>query len=149
MFDVLLYKKGFAYMFERYSKRYGKANGRRLDHSIHEKISRDLHYLNMACAWYPRKADCIHKTLLGYKILTSRYGLELEMVVGIRKFPFAAHAWIRYGGKSLINEEEDEIYKVVLSSNQYKGERNEMVYGLHYEQPSGVHQAEYSTNQSQ
>ncbi|OUM89051.1 MAG: hypothetical protein BAA01_13435 [Bacillus thermozeamaize] len=127
LFDIFLNKKGFSYMFELYSRKYGKAGNRHLDESIIGNVMRDLHFLNVVCAWYLRKADCIHKTLLGYKLLSSRYRLALEMVVGIRKFPFSAHAWIRYEGKSLINEEDDKLYKIVLSSNQYKGERNEMV----------------------
>lgn len=85
------------------------------------KVIRDLYYLELVCAWYPRKADCIHKTLIGYKILSEKYKLKLEMVVGLNKFPFEAHAWLRYQGKSLIDEDDDINYKVFLSSNKFVG----------------------------
>lgn len=134
-FDVMLHKKGFNYMFEKYAKKYARSNGGLINESNISDIARDIHFLNLVCAWYPRKADCIHKTLLGYKKIGLHHDVHVEMVVGVVKFPFQAHAWIRYQGESLINQEDDEVYKVVLSSNQYIGVKaSEMVDSLNSRQ---------------
>lgn len=113
--------KGFNNVFMRYSREYYVMHDFCITNENSKGIIRDLYYLELVCAWYPGKADCIHKTLIGYKILGQKYNVNLEMVVGLRKKPFEAHAWLRHKGISLIDEDDDANYKVVLSSKKYIG----------------------------
>lgn len=119
LFDLALHVRGFNKIFSEYSVKYYVEKGYDISSIDSNEMIKDLYLLDLVCAWYPRKADCIHKTLIGYRMFGKKFNIPLEMVVGIRKFPFEAHTWLRIHGQSLINEEDDEIYKVVLSSNTY------------------------------
>jgi hypothetical protein len=46
----------------------------------------------------PFKARCLHQCLALSWILRRR-GIAVEVVMGVRKFPFAAHVWLECGGE--------------------------------------------------
>jgi Transglutaminase-like superfamily len=124
VFDLELTIKGFTKTFRRYSKTYKNTKLVHLDESNHKEIFKDIEQLfstlDVVCTWYPKKADCIHKTFLGYKIIRKRYSIPVEMVVGVRKFPFEAHAWLQCYGKNFFNDsQETDKYKVILQSNNF------------------------------
>ncbi|EJR04052.1 MULTISPECIES: lasso peptide biosynthesis B2 protein [Bacillus] len=119
-FDLGLSKRGFTETFKRYSKKYySQETSYQISESSVVEIEEFFTLLNIVCAWYPRKADCIHKTLIGYRILHSRYSIPVEMVIGVRKFPFQAHAWLMLNNQDLLMDEESNEYKVILSSYKY------------------------------
>ncbi|WP_239645248.1 lasso peptide biosynthesis B2 protein [Paenibacillus polymyxa] len=124
-FDLKLRRKGFNKIFIEYSKKYSFYKEINLKEAeLKDKIDRinlEFDILDIVCAWYPRKADCIHKTFLGYRRLRKKYGIEVDMVVGVRKFPLEAHAWlIRKNHNILDSEFETNKYKIVLSSLEYR-----------------------------
>jgi len=61
--------------------------------------------INQACIWYPKKAKCLHRSVVTVCLLRS-YGVPAEMVLGARKLPFNAHAWVEVDGRP-VNERTD------------------------------------------
>lgn len=126
MFDFKLHKIGFTNIFDQYSKKNFLEKSKNINIVDYEKFSERINFefdmLDMVCTWYPRKADCIHKTFLGYKILRKKYHIQVDMVVGIRKFPFEAHAWLIEEDRNFFgDEEETNKYKIILNSNDFMG----------------------------
>ncbi|WP_283751093.1 lasso peptide biosynthesis B2 protein [Bacillus cereus] len=122
--DVQLSYMGFSKTFEWYTKKFFLTKKVTYDKESFEKTVNEINelfdVLDIICAWYPRKSDCIHKTLLGYKIIRRKYGVPVDMVVGIRKFPFEAHAWLQYKNQNFF-EEETNKYRIILRSNDLRG----------------------------
>lgn len=121
-FDIELYRNGFSNTFRKYTLKYSEikewVNDERILKKIIGEINQEFSTLDVVCAWYPRKADCIHKTLLGYRIIRKKYKLPVDMVVGIRKFPFEAHAWLKIFNYNFFDEDEKiSRYKIILRSN--------------------------------
>lgn len=121
LFDMELRRKGFSEVFEYYSiKYYNDSEPFDVSEETRKEIVDIFTMLDYASAWYPKKADCIHKTLLGYKILRTKFLLPADMVVGVCKFPFSAHAWLKIGDSDIFNEgDEVNRYKIILRSNIY------------------------------
>ncbi|PFN00491.1 hypothetical protein COK38_17965 [Bacillus cereus] len=120
IFDIGLSKRGFSETFKKYSvKYYSKKPVEHITENTITEIEELFYLLNIVCAWYPKKADCIHKTLIGYRILQSKYSIPVEMVIGVKKFPFQAHAWLMLDKQDLLLDEGSSEYKVVLSSEKY------------------------------
>ena len=51
------------------------------------------HALNVACAFYPKRALCLQRSSVLVKMLRRR-GVPAHMVIGAQKLPFRAHAWV-------------------------------------------------------
>jgi len=58
--------------------------------------------VNLACAWYPKHALCLQRSVVTACLLRS-YGVPAQMVFGAQKVPFKAHAWVEVNGRA-INE---------------------------------------------
>jgi hypothetical protein len=75
---------------------------------IAEKIARPnvtdrvCEALNYACAWYPKRALCLQRSVVTACLLRS-YGIPAQIVLGAQKIPFKAHAWVEVDGRA-INE---------------------------------------------
>lgn len=126
--DMELFLRGFNKTFLRYSKKYEVVKNYYDQEEEMKEIFPDIENLfsklDVVCTWYPRKADCIHKTFLGYRIMRSRFYIPVDMNVGVRKFPFEAHAWITcYGQNFFDDEEETSKYNIILTSLK-EGERH-------------------------
>lgn len=120
-FDIELSMKGFNKMFNNYALKYSTIQRTDWTDSLVLKyfaeIEEIFEILDIICTWYPRKADCVHKTLLGYRIIRGKYSIPVDMVVGLRKFPFQAHAWLIFDNSSFFgNEEDTSSYKIILNS---------------------------------
>lgn len=123
--DYLLLTKGFNKTFQIFSTKYFSSKTAIVDEISSKKAEEILHLfstLDIVCAWYPRKADCIHKTLIGYQLIRQIYELPVEMVVGIRKFPFEAHAWLIHNGMDLFETEATSQYKIIYYSSKFTTE---------------------------
>lgn len=68
--------------------------------------------VNHACAWYPKRALCLQRSVVTACLLRSN-GVPAQMVLGAQKLPFKAHAWVEVNG-NVINERRDvrSIYGV-------------------------------------
>ncbi len=118
IFDIRLHRVGFNELFYKYSQSYPVELESPISGYDSRKIDEDFRMLDIVCTWYPRKADCIHKTFLGYMILRRKYNIKVNMVVGVRKFPFEAHAWLKKDSYDFFQEDTDK-YKVILNSLDY------------------------------
>ncbi len=61
--------------------------------------------VNHACAWYPKRALCLQRSVVTTCLLRS-CGVPAQMVLGAQKLPFKAHAWVEVNGR-VINERTD------------------------------------------
>jgi hypothetical protein len=67
--------------------------------------SRVCEAVNYACAWYPKHALCLQRSVVTTCLLRS-CGVRAQMVVGAQKLPFKAHAWVEVDGQA-INERKN------------------------------------------
>ncbi|MGH9204874.1 MAG: lasso peptide biosynthesis B2 protein, partial [Vicinamibacterales bacterium] len=54
--------------------------------------------VNRAAVWYPRVQLCVPRSVVATWLLRRR-GLPAVFVIGIRKIPFYAHAWVEVDGR--------------------------------------------------
>jgi hypothetical protein len=58
-----------------------------------------------AAAGHILNPECKERALVAWQILRGRYGLPARLVVGIKTYPFQAHAWVESEGCCLTDEE--------------------------------------------
>ena len=61
--------------------------------------------VNRACAWYPKRALCLQRSVVTTCLLRS-CGIAAHMVLGTQSLPFKAHAWVEVENRP-INERTD------------------------------------------
>lgn len=67
--------------------------------SIDELVMRSYRAVVAATAvYYRRRKDCLPRALAIYHFLRAR-GAPVEFRLGVKKFPFSAHAWVEYRGQ--------------------------------------------------
>ncbi|MFN3326169.1 MAG: lasso peptide biosynthesis B2 protein [Bryobacteraceae bacterium] len=54
--------------------------------------------LEFACTWYPRETRCLHRSAALTCLLRCE-GVPAFLVIGIRRHPFRAHAWVEVGDR--------------------------------------------------
>ena len=97
--NYLLKKHGMK-TIQHYNKKYATKNNKsRLNN---KKTFQIIHLIDKVCFLFWGDAECLHRSLIGYKLLR-RMGVEVELVVGVKKFPFGSHAWIEYDNE-IIND---------------------------------------------
>lgn len=52
--------------------------------------------------------DCLPRSLALFRFLRST-GLPAEHCIGVRRFPFAAHAWVEYHGRSVLDDSSTQV----------------------------------------
>lgn len=66
-----------------------------------------------AASWYPRQSMCLQRSAITTCLLRQS-GTAAEMVIGCRKIPFGAHAWVEVGGEVANDKRQvQEFYKVL------------------------------------
>jgi prolyl oligopeptidase len=70
-----------------------------------DSIDRVCKAVNYACVWYPKQALCLQRSFVTTYLLR-KSGLQAQMVLGARKLPFKAHAWVEVNGRA-VNERSD------------------------------------------
>lgn len=53
--------------------------------------------VNMACIWYWKEALCLQRSAATAYLL-KRSGVSAQMVIGVQRMPFKAHAWVEVDG---------------------------------------------------
>lgn len=84
-------------------------------------ILRYFKIIDKVCLIYMGDAKCLHRSILQYRYLRNKFGLPVKIVVGVKKFPFAAHAWIRWmtnNQEVYENSEGVAGYKVIFDSER-------------------------------
>lgn len=66
-----------------------------------------------AASWYPRQSMCLQRSAITTCLLRQN-GIAADMVIGCRKIPFGAHAWVEVGGEVANDKKQvQEFYKVL------------------------------------
>lgn len=119
--DLGLQIVGFERLFRKHVKRYSlpSANVQKLKitDQVAEEINKLLMTIDYVCTVYPRSAQCMHRSFLGYQYLRKKFHLPVELVVGVRKMPFTAHAWLMLNGNNM-NEDTQytDQFQIILST---------------------------------
>lgn len=69
--------------------------------------------IDMAGIWYWKQALCLQQSA-ATTCLLRRYGVAAQMVIGARRMPFKAHAWVEVNGRA-VNDKPytPELYGVL------------------------------------
>jgi transglutaminase superfamily protein len=69
--------------------------------------------VDLAAIWYPKEVLCLQRSAAAACLL-KRYGHSAQLVIGARRSPFKAHAWVELGGQ-VVNDKPyvPEIYAVL------------------------------------
>ena len=70
--------------------------------------------------YYRRRLDCLPRSLAIY-ILLRRQGVPATLRIGVKRFPFAAHAWVECLGEVIDDSTDDwrhELYVPILSAGE-------------------------------
>ena len=69
--------------------------------------------VNKAGSWYPRQSMCLQRSAVTTCLLRQS-GVAAEVVIGCRKIPFGAHAWVEVAGEIANDKRQvQEFYKVL------------------------------------
>lgn len=69
--------------------------------------------VNKAASWYPRQSVCLQRSAVTTCLLRQS-GVDAELVIGCRKIPFGAHAWVEVAGEITNDKKQvQEFYKVL------------------------------------
>lgn len=120
IFDIELRLIGFEKVFPKYVKRHTL---KKLEDLTPEKIPQIEKWgqmIDKACASYPLEAQCLHRSFLGYRFFRRKFHIPVELVVGVRKFPFGAHAWLVLQGQNF-NEDPEYTSNFVVILNSAEG----------------------------
>ena len=67
-----------------------------------------------AASWYPRQSMCLQRSAITTCLLRQT-GIAAEMVIGCRKIPFGAHAWVEVSGEVANDKRQVQKFYKVLS----------------------------------
>lgn len=67
-----------------------------------------------AASWYPRQSVCLQRSAVATCLLRQS-GIEAELVIGCRRIPFGAHAWVEIGGEVANDKKQVQDFYKVLS----------------------------------
>lgn len=80
------------------------------DHLInvdHEQVQASTYAVSLAAAFVPARVLCLERSLVLYHKL-KRKGMPAVLRLGVRAYPFGAHAWVELKG-SPVNETLDRL----------------------------------------
>jgi hypothetical protein len=84
--DILLRLNGFTKMFDLYVKRYGMLgtdNTFEDNMDLRIQVGKLLVLIQLVSTFYPFGAKCIHRSLLGYRIVREKYKVPINIVVAL------------------------------------------------------------------
>jgi hypothetical protein len=69
--------------------------------------------VDTACIWYWKEVFCLQRSAASACLLR-RYGVPAQMMIGVQKLPFRAHAWVEVEGQ-IVNDKPymRELYVVL------------------------------------
>jgi hypothetical protein len=92
-FDLYLAREDFPSLREavrRHPVRHRRSGWRSFDDICHA--------VDMACIWYWKEAQCLHRSAATTCVLKD-CGVPAQMVIGAQPMPFRAHAWVEVDGR--------------------------------------------------
>lgn len=72
-----------------------------------------LDAVDKATTWYPKQAMCLQRSSVTTCLLRLR-GVPAQMVIGCRKIPFKAHAWVELEGQVVNDKRQVQEYYSVM-----------------------------------
>jgi transglutaminase superfamily protein len=69
--------------------------------------------VNLACIWYPKPARCLPRSAVATCLLRDE-GIAAQMVIGVQKLPFKAHAWVEVDGRVVNDRPEVQTGYMVM-----------------------------------
>lgn len=69
--------------------------------------------VDRAAAWYIKRSWCLNRSVVA-TILLRLFGVPGQLVLGVRKLPFMAHAWVELEGRVLNDNPRVQIRYTVL-----------------------------------
>ncbi|MDU5723941.1 MAG: lasso peptide biosynthesis B2 protein [Clostridium butyricum] len=130
--DIQLRVRKFKSVINSYCKKYSNVDTKFYDDLTEDqliKLKEDIYNFFIAIQYaselYPFNAKCLHRTLITYKFLKKTYKMPVKFMVGVKKFPFDSHAWLKwneeYGEGNILDLEEDtNKYEVIIDSSKYE-----------------------------
>lgn len=67
-----------------------------------------------AASWYPRQSVCLQRSAVTTCLLR-HIGIAADLVIGCRKIPFGAHAWVEVNGEVVNDKKQVQGFYKVLS----------------------------------
>ena len=99
LIDLGLYFFGFNRVYKAFGRWTCTLKRRVPEAQEQEVLDRTLSSVVTATRlYYRRRKDCLPKSLTIY-YLVRRQGIDASLCIGVKKFPFAGHAWVEYGGR--------------------------------------------------
>lgn len=78
-----------------------------------DSISLAVYVVNRAAAFFPRQSVCLSRAAV-ITILLRKLGFPAAMIIGVRRLPFASHAWVALHGEPLaMYREESKTYTLL------------------------------------
>jgi hypothetical protein len=74
---------------------------------------RICHSVAIACIWYPKQVFCLQRSATATKLLR-RYGIPAQMVIGAKRVPLRAHAWVEVEGCVVNDKPEVQTNYLVM-----------------------------------
>ena len=123
LLDVGFRVLGFPRVF-RFVDRWGRRSVEVAPRAVQRhKVRRTFEAVRTASRYYyRRRLDCLPRSLAIY-ILLRRQGVPATLRVGVKRFPFAAHAWVECAGEVLddsIDDWKHEPYVPILSTGEHR-----------------------------
>jgi hypothetical protein len=97
VYDILVYFCRFPTVYG-LAKRW-KVAPKQMAQGSTEKVCKAINY---ATVWYPKETLCLQRAFVTTYLLRKE-GVMAHIVLGARKLPFSAHAWVEVEGRA-INE---------------------------------------------
>jgi hypothetical protein len=69
--------------------------------------------VSIACIWYPKQVFCLQRSAAATKLLR-RHGIPAEMVIGAKRMPLRAHAWVEVEGRVVSDKPEVQTDYLVM-----------------------------------
>jgi len=69
--------------------------------------------VSIACIWYPKQVFCLQRSATATKLLR-RHGIPAQMVIGAKRMPLRAHAWVELEGRVINDKPEVQADYLVM-----------------------------------
>jgi Transglutaminase-like superfamily len=104
LIDIGFHCVGFDAVYQRIVRRAARRNSAPADAADTERAQTTLHAVLQATRWYYRsRLDCLPKALTLYTLLRDQ-AIAADLCLGVKRFPFAGHAWVEVNGLVIDNK---------------------------------------------
>lgn len=108
VFDFYLLRGNFAALYRKVEKYPTRRN-----RALPGDLERICSAVDLACMWYPKRSMCLQRSAATTCLLRT-CGVPAQMVIGMQKLPFRAHAWVEVNNR-VVNDRPymPDVYVVV------------------------------------